>query len=144
MKFNQLLKEKIDNCEQLENEIEKIPTTKEKGDVFEQFVFVYFNIKKNLYQISEIYMEKDIPLEYREKYQLELTDSGADGLIILNNGKAAAYQVKFRTNRKKPNYEELAKFWAEARHIDYHYTVANCYYLTELAKKNKALSYLSR
>ena len=98
MKFHHLLKEKISNWEELEKQIEKLPTTKEKGDIFEEFVYSYFNLNKTLYQISEIYMEKNIPLKYREKYQLESTDSGVDGLIILNDGKAAAYQVKFRTD----------------------------------------------
>ncbi len=137
MKFNNLLHEKFNYWEQLENKIENIPSTKEKGDIFEEFVFVYLNLNRNLYQISEIYMEKDIPLEYREKYHLELNDSGVDGLIILKNGKTAGYQVKFRTNRKNPSYEELAKFWAEGRHLDYHYTIANSYYLSKLCSKNK-------
>ncbi|NMC61288.1 MAG: DEAD/DEAH box helicase family protein [Candidatus Methanofastidiosa archaeon] len=137
MSFNKLLYNKYDNWNQLESEIEKIKPTKEKGDVFEEFVYIYFRLHEDLYQISEVYMEKDIPLKYREKYELELRDSGVDGLIILNSGKAAAYQAKFRNNREKPSYAELSKFWAEARHIDYHYTVANCYDLTELSEKNE-------
>lgn len=136
MKYNNLLQDKINSWDQLEAKIENVTSTKEKGDIFEEFVFVYFNLNKTLYQISEIYMEKDIPLEYREKYKLESRDSGVDGLIILNNGKSAGYQVKFRNGRVKPSYAELTKFWAEARHLDYHYTIANSYELTKLTKKN--------
>ncbi len=137
MNFNRILCERIESWNQLESQIEKVDSTKEKGDIFEEFVYVYFTLNKNLYQISEIFMEKDIPSEYREKYELEIRDSGVDGLIILNDGKAAAYQVKFRKNRAKPSYEELTKFWAEARHADYHYTIANSYSLSKLCEKNK-------
>lgn len=137
MKYHTILKQKINSWENVEKQIESLSTTVERGEVFEQFVFAYFNVNKNLYQISEIYREKDIPLKYREKYKLEKRDSGVDGLVIFNNGKSAAYQVKFRVNRKIPSYAELSKFWVEAKLTDYNYTIANCYYLTKLAKKNE-------
>jgi len=137
MKFNELLRRKYGSWKEIEKEIEKLPTTKERGDVFEEFVFAYFNLNKTLYQISEIYMEKDIPLKYRKKYSLEKKDCGVDGLIILRNGSATAYQVKFRKNREKPSYAELSKFWAEARKINHHLTIANCYYLSQLCSKHK-------
>ena len=38
--------------------------------------------------------------------------------------------------RKKPSYDELSKFWAEARHTDLHYTIANSYSLSKLCEKN--------
>lgn len=143
MRFHPLLKSKINNWNELEKQIEKLPTAKEIGDVFEQFVYVYFIIKRNLYQISEHYMEKDILLKHRKKFNLEMHDCGVDGLIILKDGKSAAYQAKFRTGREHPSYEELAKFWAEAKLIDYHYTIANCYSLSKLsAKQPKHLSIL--
>lgn len=143
MIFHPLLKSKINNWNELERQIERLTTTKERGDVFEQFVHVYFIIKHNLYQISEHYMEKEIPLKYRKKFNLEMHDCGVDGLIIFKDGKSAAYQAKFRTGREHPSYEELAKFWAEAKLIDYHYTIANCYSLSKLsAKQPKHLSIL--
>ena len=82
-------------------------------------------------------MEKDIPLKYRKKFHLEKTDCGVDGLFILTDGSVAAYQVKFRTNREKPSYAELSKFWAEARYTNHHYTISNCYSLSELCEKHK-------
>jgi predicted helicase len=137
MNFHKLLQLKYSEWVDLEKEIEKIPSDKVKGDIFEEFVFSYFTLHHDLYQISEIYRMDDIPLKYRQKYQIEKKDSGVDGLIILRDGRAAAYQVKFRTDRAKPSYAELTKFWAEARHTDIHYTVANCFSLTHLCSKNK-------
>lgn len=137
MKFHPCLKEKIKSWRELEDSIEKLPTTKERGEVFEQFVFVYLSLHKTLYQISELYREKQIPLKYRKKLELEMVDCGVDGLAVLKNGDYLAYQAKFRQNREKPPYAELSKFWAEARLADYHYTIANCYSLSKLCAKNK-------
>jgi len=106
MKYNELLKEKYQNWSQLENKIENLPTSYEKGEVFEQFIFAYLSLNKQLYQIDEIFRASDIPSKYLEKYKIEKKDSGIDGFLILNNKKAAAYQVKFRTGRKKPSYDE--------------------------------------
>ena len=61
MKLHQLLKNKISSWRELEKQIEQLPTTKERGDVFEQFVFCYLGIKKNLYQIQCHYMAENIP-----------------------------------------------------------------------------------
>lgn len=136
MIFHPLLKKKLCSWKELEKDIEALSTTKERGDVFEQFVYCYLLIKKNLYQISEHYMAVDIPISLKKKYSLEKKDCGVDGLIIFQNGKTASYQAKFRTNREKPSYDELTKFWAEARHTDYHYTIANCYELSRLCAKH--------
>jgi len=135
--YHELLKQQYNEFKDLEEKIEKLPTTTGKGEVFEQFVFAYLCIKKDLYQISNVYRAKDIPNELRKKYHLENNDCGVDGLVILNNGKIAAYQVKFRTNRLTPPYAELAKFWIEAKYTDFNYTIANCYYLTKLAQKQE-------
>lgn len=137
MKFHSLLKSHFTKWEDLEKEIEKLPTTKQRGDVFEEFIYCYLELKKNLYQIESHYMTKDIPTELKRKYELEKNDCGVDGLIVFRKGKIGAYQVKFRSKREKPSYDELTKFWAEARHTDLHYTIANCYGLTNLSAKNK-------
>jgi superfamily II DNA or RNA helicase/uncharacterized protein YehS (DUF1456 family) len=143
MTYNEILKRKYSNWSSLEKEIENLPTAYDKGEVFEQFIYAYLFLNKQLYQISELYRSSDIPKKYLEKYKLEKKDSGVDGLIILNNGRSAGYQVKFRTARKKPSYDELAKFWVEAQHTDSNYTIANCYSVTDLSKKqNKHLQIL--
>lgn len=137
MMYNELLKRKYSDWSSLEKEIEKLPTTYDKGEVFEQFIYAYLFLNKQLYQINELYRSAEIPKKYLDKYKLEKKDSGVDGLIILNNGKSAGYQVKFRTFRKKPSYDELAKFWVEAQHTDINYTIANCYSVTDLSKKQE-------
>ena len=135
--FSAILKTRYESWKELEKAIENLSTTKEKGDAFEEFCYAYFKIKSTLYQVSEVYPSKKIPQQYKEKYRLANRDSGVDGLIIRNDGKAIAYQSKFRTNRVKPTYEELTKFWSEGRYCDYCCTIANCYSLTDLSDKHE-------
>lgn len=134
-KYNEILKKRYSSWDELEKNIEALPTTKLKGDVFEEFIFVYLNLKNQLYQIKEVFRAGDIPRKLLAKYQIEKRDSGIDGLIVFNDNKVAGYQVKFRTNRARPSYDELAKFWVEAQHTDFNYTIANCYSITDLSKK---------
>ena len=137
MIYNCILKKRFSDWNSLEKEIEKLNSTYEKGEVFEQFVYAYLLLNKQLYQISELYRSNEIPNKYLKKYKLEKKDSGVDGLFVLNDGKVAGYQAKFRSDRKKPSYDELAKFWVESQHTDINYTIANCYSLTELSKKQR-------
>ena len=135
-----VLKEKYSNWKELESRIELLSTTKEMGDAFEQFVFAYFVIKQQQYLISELFMSKDIPEKYLEEYKIAHkrgSDCGVDGLIIRTDGMAMAYQCKFRTDRKKPSYEELTKFWSDSRYCDLCCTVANCYEVTDLSDKHE-------
>ena len=135
--FSATLREKYSSWRELEKAIEKLPTTKEKGDAFEAFCYCFFKIKSLLYQVSEVFPSKEIPQQYKERYRLANRDSGVDGIIIRNDGKVIAYQSKFRTNRVKPTYEELTKFWSESRYCDYCCTVANCYSVTDLSDKHE-------
>ena len=135
MKFHPLLQEKIKNWEELERAIEALKDPVERGEVFEQFVYVYLNLKKIFYQMDKVYRRKEIPLPVRKRLKLEKTDYGVDGVFILKNGAIAAYQAKFRSKRTKPSYPELSKFWSEAEYADYQYTIANSYELPRVAKK---------
>ena len=137
MKFSIIFQKKYSSWKELEKVIEALPTTKQRGDAFEEFVFAYLNIKKQLYQVKEVFMSTEIPTKYLTKYKIEKKDSGVDGLIIREDDKGAAYQVKFRSNRVKPKYDELAKFWVEGKHTDFNYTIANCYSVTDLSQKNE-------
>ena len=136
-RYNNLLKEKISNWSDLEKKIEALPTAPLRGEVFEQFIFAYLTLKKQFYQLSEVFRSTEIPREFLGKYKIEKKDSGIDGLMVFNDGKVAGYQVKFRTGRVKPSYDELAKFWVEAQHTDYNYTIANCYSITDLVLKQQ-------
>ena len=138
MKYHNFLKNKFINWFQLEKEIEKIEGTsssKEKGDIFEDFVFAYLEINKAYYQIENHWQSKNAPIELKEKLGIEIKDAGVDGLIKFNDGKYGAYQAKFRSGRKKPSYEEISKFWAESRNCDRKYVIANSFDLTKLTSK---------
>lgn len=137
MAFNEIYKKQYASWIELEKEIESLSTTTERGNAFEEFIFAYLNIKQQLYQVKKVYRHNDIPVVYRAKYKIEKKDSGIDGLIIRQDEKIAAYQVKFRTNREKPSYSELAKFWVEAERTDFNYTIANCYSVTSLSEKRE-------
>ena len=136
--FMPVLKAKYNNWKELERHIENLPTTKEIGDAFEQFTYAFFIIKSQQYLVDEIYMSQDIPNKYLEEYKIahqRNSDCGVDGLIIRRDGLAMAYQCKFRSDRKKPSYEELTKFWSDSRYCDLCCTVANCYEVSDLSDK---------
>lgn len=139
-KYAEILKAKYGSWKELEDAISTLPTTVERGDAFEDFTYAYFTLKKQLYQIDAIYTSKEIPQKYREQYKignLQHHDSGVDGFIILEGGKSFAYQCKFRVGRVKPTYEELTKFWSDARYCDYCCTVANSYSVSSLSDKHE-------
>jgi predicted helicase len=90
MIYSNLLKKHYSDWPSLEKAIEALPTAKARGNVFEEFTFAYFTIKKQMYQIAEIYPSADIPDKYRKAFKLgnkQHQDSGVDGLIITNEGK---------------------------------------------------------
>lgn len=93
MIYSNLLKKHYSDWPSLEKAIEALPTAKARGNVFEEFTFAYFTIKKQMYQIAEIYPSADIPDKYRKAFKLgnkQHQDSGVDGLIITNEGKSIA------------------------------------------------------
>lgn len=140
MIYSNLLKKHYSDWPSLEKAIEALPTAKARGNVFEEFTFAYFTIKKQMYQIAEIYPSADVPDKYRKAFKLgnkQHQDSGVDGLIITNEGKSIAYQCKFRSGRVKPTYEELTKFWSDGRYCDYCCTVANSFAVSNLSDKHE-------
>lgn len=137
MTFNNIFLKKHESWAELEAAIEAIEVAKEKGTAFEQFVFAYFTFFKDLYMISELFMESDIPVGLRKKIKLEKRDSGVDGLIIKEDGTSVAYQAKFRSGQIAPSYDELTSFWAESEHADERCIFANCYELPQQAYKKK-------
>jgi len=137
IKFSNTLKQKYSSWDELEEAIEKLSTTTEKGNAFEEFTYAYFKIKSVFYQVDEVYPYKHIPQKYKDKYRLAVRDSGVDGLIIRKDGTAVAYQSKFRSYRASPGYEELTKFWSEGRYCEYCCTVANSYSLSNLSDKHE-------
>ncbi len=137
MDFNRIYKMRYSCWDDLERDIEQIESTKEKGDVFEQFAYAYFKYFKNIYQIKELYMGPDIPDKLKKSYKLEKKDSGVDGLFLKEDGTSVAYQVKFRKAAEAPSYDELTSFWAESEHATERCIFANCYSLPKQAYKKK-------
>ena len=136
MRYHRLLKNRFNNWFELEKQIESIEgSNKEKGDIFEDFVYAYLEINKAYYQIEKHWQGKDTPIDIKENLDIEINDAGVDGLIKFNDGKYGAYQAKFRSGRKKPSYEEISKFWAESRNCDRKYVIANSFDLTKLTSK---------
>lgn len=90
----------------------RIMTNEMKGIYFEYFCNLYFNIEtitKSKYK--DFYMYNEIPSKLRKKLNLPTKDKGIDGIVIDNNDKIYAIQVKFRTNYNKIiPFGELATF----------------------------------
>ena len=127
------------NWNELEEEIRQIEETTEKGDVFEQFCYLFLLYHKDLYQIKEIWSDKipgrAITNEIREKYKLEKTDYGVDGVSLLTDGRMEAWQAKFRSDQSSSTASELATFWTEAEYFDSKRTIANSARLPVVAHK---------
>ena len=137
IKLHSLFLTRYSSWAQLEKDIESIASPVEKGDVFEQFVYLYLYLNSDYYQIDELYRKDDLPERHRRHLQLEKTDYGVDGVMILRDGSHAAYQAKFRTNRASPTVTELATFWTESEYADHRYIIANCASLPKLTEKKK-------
>jgi predicted helicase len=143
--FHKLFSIRYDSWASLEKEIEALTTPNERGAVFEQFVYRYFLLHQDYYQISEVYPEKEIPPNYKEVLKLEKTDYGVDGIFVKKDGTFTAYQAKFRTNRGTPTVRELSTFWTEGEYADYRCIIANCEDLPEVAqKKSGSIQILAR
>ncbi len=85
MIYSNLLKKHYSDWPSLEKAIEALPTAKARGNVFEEFTFAYFTIKKQMYQIAEIYPSADIPDKYRKAFKLgnkQHQDSGLTALLL--------------------------------------------------------------
>ncbi len=137
MEYNSIFDELFYNWDELEKKIEVIVDNKEKGDIFEEFVYAFFTLNKEKYDVEVVYREKDIPDDLRDKLQLEKTDYGVDGVLVRRDGKLVAYQAKFRTGRVSAPYSELATFWAESEYADYRCIFSNCYDLPIPSDKKK-------
>ena len=136
-KINPTLLKNYSSFSEWEEDVEKLSDPNEKGDAMELLVYFYLKSNPQYYDINEIYMEDEIPQDIRQKLQLEIKDNGVDGVIIRNDGKTIAYQVKFRSGHKIPTATELSTFWAESEHADMRLICANCSSLPKVAYKKK-------
>lgn len=83
MIYSNLLKKHYSDWPSLEKAIEALPTAKARGNVFEEFTFAYFTIKKQMYQIAEIYPSADVPDKYRKALSLAINNTKIVALTAL-------------------------------------------------------------
>lgn len=136
-KINPTLLNNYSSFSEWEADVEKLSDPNEKGDAMELLVYFYLKNNPQYYDIREIYMEDEIPQDIRQKLKLEIKDNGVDGVIIRNDGKTIAYQVKFRSGHGVPTATELSTFWAESEYADMRLICANCSSLPKVADKKK-------
>lgn len=136
-KINPVLLNTYLSFSEWEAAVETISDTTEKGDAMEHLVYFYLKSNSQYYDIKEIYTEDHIPEQLRAQLKLERKDNGVDGVIVRNDGKTIAYQVKFRSGHAVPTAKELATFWAESEYADYRLICANCANLPKVSGKKK-------
>lgn len=136
MKVDSIFKNKFSHISELEGLILKkypddVNHRKIRGDIFEDFIYLYFNCFKELYNLKSIYRNKgkEIPSRYKSLYKI-LDDYGVDGLAITNDNKALAWQSKFIKDRSPPSYSDITKLYHQGRKCDYNYIIANSLNLT--------------
>lgn len=136
-KTNPILLTGFNSFTEWEKAVETIADTTEKGDAMEHLTFFLLKSNSQYYDIKEIYMEDEIPETLREQLKLERKDNGVDGVIVRNDGKTIAYQVKFRSAHGVPTAQELSTFWAESEYADMRLICANCTSLPKVSSKKK-------
>lgn len=136
-KINPILFQNFSSFNEWEKAVETIADTTEKGNAMELLTFFMLKNNSQYYDIKEIYMENDIPDSLRSKLKLERKDNGVDGIIVRNDGKTIAYQVKFRSDHSVPTAQELSTFWAESEYADMRLICANCTNLPKVSSKKK-------
>lgn len=83
MIYSNLLKKHYSDWPSLEKAIEALPTAKARGNVFEEFTFAYFTIKKQMYQIAEIYPSADILTNTEKLLSLAINNTKIVALTAL-------------------------------------------------------------
>jgi predicted helicase len=142
--FHSVLDQKYSDWNELENRLIEIESENERGKAFEDFVYLFLDLKRDLYNIEELYQENEIPTKYRRKLNLESTDYGVDGLIVSRDGDLYAYQVKFRSDRNDtPSHRELSKFYTEGSKSSQLYVITNAYDIASSIKKKEKIHFLS-
>lgn len=137
--MNKLFNTRYSSWKSLEQVIEALPSNKEKGDVFEEFVHFYFLYHEALYQIKELHchitLGGSFPIKIQQRLHLEKKDHGVDGVYITHLGQCIAFQAKFRSSREHLTYSELSTFWTEAEYADGRLIITNSTSLPSIADK---------
>lgn len=136
-KINPILLSSFTSFAEWEKAVETITDTTEKGNAMEHLTYFLLKSNAQYYDIKEIYMEDEIPESLRAHLKLERKDNGVDGVIVRNDGKTIAYQVKFRSGHSVPTAQALSTFWAESEYADMRLICANCTSLPKVSSKKK-------
>lgn len=98
---------------ELEQRIESLATSNERGDVFEVFAEAYLAAVRK-HDFRSVYPQDSAPAKKLRYVGLTRKDLGADGVAESILGGWCAYQVKFRSGRQGLNWEEMATFFGQA------------------------------
>ncbi len=137
MKVHKIFKEKFKSIRDLERQILKsypddINDRKIRGNIFEDFILIYFNVFKDFYNLKYIFRNRDneIPTRFKNKFNIS-GDYGVDGICVTNENKSYAWQSKFIKDRSPPSYEDITKLYHQGRKCDFHYIISNAKKLTK-------------
>jgi hypothetical protein len=108
------------------------------GDIFEDFCYIYFLLKK----VDNVWTYKNIPDDLKKTLALPVKDMGID-LIIKEGNEYSAVQVKYRKKDKLTNvlsWTELSTFYASCLKTGpwkKHIVFTNCDYIRHVGRKTK-------
>ena len=111
---------------ELEQRIERLPTSREKGDAFEVFAEAYLTTQR-LAQARNVWPFAALPLPVSQRLLLDTgRDMGVDGVIETPLGQYDAYQVKFRSGRPRLTWDELSTFMGLTDRVSQRILFTNC------------------
>jgi superfamily II DNA or RNA helicase len=130
-----------DNYIDLHNQLTSL-SDKKKGDLFEEFcvlVFKFHPFYKNI--TKEVYLLKDTPKVILDELNLPQNDIGIDAILVTNDNKYCAVQVKFRSNRNIiVDYKRLGTFvgtaFGIANNISQAFYFCNTYGVSNILKRS--------
>lgn len=95
----------------LEQRIEALCSinTKIAGDAFEIFIEAYL-ATQSTFLADKVWLVGQIPLDIRQRLNLPADAKGIDGLFRTHTSDLVPYQVKFRYDREKLTFTEVAPF----------------------------------
>ena len=115
-----ILAKKYKSWDEFEKAVVSLKEPKPKGDAFEDFFYIYLNLKKRKFQVkgNEIYRRNELPKEWQKKLKLKnrYADKGTDFFWQKTDGKIWACQVKFRSVTETLTISDLATFITDSYH----------------------------
>ena len=86
-----ILAKKYKSWDEFENAVASLKEPKPKGDAFEDFFYIYLNLKKRKFQVkgNEIYRRNELPKKWQKELKLKnrYADKGTDFFWQKTDGK---------------------------------------------------------